>query len=704
MLRIVYDGIELDIDENADLFLSYEGANLLELGTRADVFNNVWSMPQTARNRKVFGVVDLTTADLGSVATYKKCQVYTGTALVVDGFARVIDVKDNKFGLLVVGSIGGVSAMLDNPVASVDLGTDLPLYNTYAIQLSWTPDELDNVCYPFFNNGFAQGYTGGDNEYPIDAFRPYVRFRWFVATVLEKLGYTVLDEEPDTRERLTYLGGMLRHGSNVFPLQKYKAEVRNYVVPPQVGPLFLTNLVPLVPVGETTLYTTSGGAKYQVPADMVGLVRIRLNAEILTTSTGTFTVRVQVFRDFQGTVGEPEWVEIVLNSSVTTRATTTIDVLTVYDPTNATVNQFELRTELTTVGPATPRVNITVEFEPLDYLVTDNKEDESVRLTARNFTDMTIKELLLEYCNRFGKVINISESDKTVQFTNLRNLGLIGDAVDWSSKVCRVDGQINTTTYESEFVYGSLAERNWYKSANDVANFSINSKVVGIQPEKDVFTSKLNGYQDSNLLLYKSAQPANSIPQFVPVQDNTGAIVQWSYYDSAVAYSTGDVVYVLSSFYKARIPVAASPLLAPGRRNSEFYWELLPYETIFDVAEAPCIVQLQTVRRIGNTLVRAYTDGIPTAWIAQSLPEFNPYPSFQPLYWSAVLPAYQEPVINALARPRLDKYLLDLTVADVTALDYTKPIRIDGVYYYLNLVDQFDVQYETPTPVDLLQL
>jgi hypothetical protein len=693
MLRIIYNGIELDVDQKSDMFLSFQANDLTELGTRGDVFNNTWELPISANNRRAFKLIENINGNRQASLTFKPCQVYVDSTLLVAGLGRVAEVRMNKYYFEVVGALRGFGQIVEA------LTTSDVVLGTYTGQAAGNTS-LDIgilgtiVCYPIIANGITDNFNLVDNYVPAVVF-PWGNLRLLAHKICEVAGYEVSDTAADDLQFATYIGGRTVYGSQdwVNGAAQWAGVETTYN---NTIPFIVQNLQVSILKDSEYIFSTQ---QFQCINDYAWIT-FSVNFTVTTTTVGIPSLGFGAY--------------IILESSVYT-SRKVIDITTAYSPDpitqtityscNLFTNPNELlsfKIELLGSGNAitlTVKSGSTINITPIDFIAAGSN------VTLRNIYGGDPKNILLEYTNRFGKLISVNEDSKKVTFSNINNLQNGAVALDWTNKIVSPEDLQIAGVYQSEFTYGTLATENTFTNANGIGSGAILSDIVTTEPSKTMFESKINGSIDS----YKQVMAGlfgKIIDGFVP---KTGT--SWRVWKSTTTYSPGDYIIEKDSKGWFRCTITAlniDPLAANTQpiTKGNRYWEPILFSELYDSfgIEDTYIAKFEFtfVPNIApwndftpNISFDFFSNGIQFAY-------FQAY--FTPVTWSTLLTTYQKPVVDALLKPRVDKFEIDLTITDVTDLDFSKPIIIDGQGYYLNLVDQFDPVNNLPTPCELVQL
>jgi hypothetical protein len=686
MLRIVYNGTELDVDQKADMFLSFQANDLTELGTRGDVFNNTWELPISANNRRAFKLIEGIKGNRQASLTFKPCQVYVDSTLLVAGLGRVAEVRMNKYYFEVVGALRGFGQIVEALTGSdVSLG----VYNGSAIG---TGVIGSLVAYPIIANGITDNFTLVDNDVPAVVF-PWGNLRLLAHKICEVAGYEVADTAADALQEATYIGGRTSYNSQAWAdgAAQWAVDAQGFssLSAGTWEAVFATRL-------QSSIYAGgSNEAVFTCPNDHTFL-NIKIDIEVgKFTNGGLFTGLLAQFSIQSSFYGDRFVYDLRDASSGGFGDRISIDIDLYCNPNEQFIFSIRMPDYPLTTNTLVTKKGSTITITPKDYIAPGST------VTLRNIYGGDVKDILLEYCNRFGKLISVNEDAKKVTFSDINNLQNGAVALDWTNKIVSPEDLQIVGPYQSEFTYGTLATENTFNNANGIGSSAILSDILTTEPTKVMFESKLLGSIDN----YKQVM-ANLLGQiiegFVPKTSTN-----WRVWKIGTTYSTGDYVIEKDSkgWFKARQTTTGNDPLA----SDSAYWRPIPFSELYDSFG------------IEDTYIAKFT-AVTVPNVSPWDSEISPAPgilykffvlgsqfayfqtSFAPVTWSVLLPTYQKPVVDALLQPRVDKFEIDLTIADVTDLDFSRAIIIDGQGYYLNLVDQFDPVNNLPTPCELVQL
>jgi hypothetical protein len=655
------------------MFLSFQANDLTELGTHGDVFNNTWELPISANNRRAFKLVENINGNRQASLTFKPCQVYVDSTLLVAGLGRVAEVRMNKYYFEVVGALRGFGQIVEALTSSeIELG----VYTGEAIE-----DGLIGsiVAYPIIANGITDNFNLTDDDVPAVVF-PWGNLRLLAHKICEVAGYEVADTAADALQAATYIGGRTAYNSQAWA----------------------DGAAQFATLEEDYFSTVTGnqGIRAEIVKDseFISIVDVfvtgsdysylNININIPFFITGAIGDKIAQFKIYSNIYGNRYTQDYFFSGTYTFQCN--IDL---YCNPN---EQFYFYVELFTVASITTTLFIgsggTISLNPIDYIAT------SSNITLRNIYGGDPKDILLEYANRFGKLISVNEDSKKVTFNDINNLQNGAVALDWTNKVVSPDDLQIVGPYQSEFTYGTLATENTFTNANGIGSGAITSDILTTEPSKVMFESKLFGSVDNY-----SQVMTNLLGQIIEgFVAKTGT--SWRVWKIGTTYSAGDYVIDQDSkgWFKAkRSTLADFPL------TSLDDWQPIPFTELYDTfgVSDNYIAKFTAVSVPDIAPWDATTPPkIPYRFIVTGLQADYFQTSFTPVTWSTLLTTYQKPVVDALLQPRVDKFEIDLTIADVTNLDFSRAIIIDGQGYYLNLVDQFDPVNNLPTPCELVQL
>lgn len=728
MLRITYDGKELDIDISQDMFMSYASTDLSNLSVREGGFNNTWQLPATANNLAVFGNLNEPTGSLDAAYVFKPVMIYNDGTAVFNGLGRVTEVRMNAISLLVVDALGGLASLLDTKLEDLkwfsldgpegSMTTELGVNNR-----EWLDDSTSlyvtghNVISVFAKiyNGFTErifrdaGGSVAPETVPMAALSPWFNLRRLTQLTLEKLGYNVFIDEPSELEKMTYIGGTQRASDGRFLTYQDTASGADepFFWQPAAGPA-AEQVVPLRfsnGVGDNNRITMHATAQ--------GVMRVRVRCKIKylrPPNEPSIGLRLKYQSSYRTYNAYELRLTIVSNSEQTYQLDQTmlfrLDELG-QTATPNTEQWLELRAFIIAGGSGDNYIQIeandlSISFEPLDLLA------DMAPLTGRCVGDLTCGDLITEYMNRFGKLINVNESSKLVVFGNISSLAVIGRAVDWTQKMCVPDGLKMVGPYETTFIYGDLAQRNTYANEGGLGGGILVTETTTGEVEREVYASPFTVLPDVQQTLNALNALGTIMPDFERTNDD-----DYELYTSTRGYIDNDLVYCRNGWIRVTYNTGSPetrPYPYPYVYNSSrldppapiTQWR--PVDVPYQINHVPGIALMYTPDG-ATPLLKAgvYNDAATTLQVQDATD--IPTPLFAAMFWQPLLNSYYAPLATALARPRVDKYYVQLSVADVANLDFSRPVLINGAYYYIVLIDQLDiVNPSRPTPVVLLRL
>lgn len=659
MIRIIYNGAELDVEPDSQLQLSYRASDLSELGTRGDTFSTTYELPFTSNNRIAFGFADRNFGQLDAASEWRPCQIYNNDTLVLNGFARLNGVR-KPYELFVVGALIGIR----NAYEGVALD-QIPLGETYAPKQT----NLTNlVAYPRLADGALDSVTT-NQRIPFIGRTPFVNLRLYAHYLLERLGYTVVDTVASGLQLSTYIGGEIRHAQEEFSQQ---SEVFD------LTPGFYT-------AGTDIPLTPQLGSKYTVTngwtSPYAGYVQVDWQF-VVTPNPGN----IHSMQLLEGTTAIARQNNNDTQDAFSYQFTTYI---------SGGLKLFlRAQTDITIRGDRTAQLKLT----PLD-LVGPNQQ-----LTARNLPDTEPWQIIKEYCNRFGKLLTVNEDSRTITFQDLAGLDATNKAIDWTDKVC-TDEQVWNGYEETKFNYGNFARNNWYRNAGTEGAFAIVS-LVGNETNKDVYTSIYATPLDQRANV-QTVLSSPVVQRFVPQ-----AGLSIDYYNQSNAYPAGrDIVTERGDFFRARIDVPAggvNPYDYTIPQNAFNPWTRRSLSDVYQSYQGVSLIcslvntsgflaPFNTAN--GITIRTPLGGGTNVANITNDL-----IPVFALLHWSNLIPLYQEVVQRMVLQPRIDRVLMLLNIGDVSNINFGVPYLVDGCYYYLSLIDQYTVDKDTPTICELVRI
>lgn len=709
MLTITYNGYELDLTDASDLFWSLASTDLSNLSVREGGFNNTWQLNTSQQNREAFGFIDQPDSNLDAAYVFRPVNIYNDGCLVFTGLGRVTDVRLNKISLLVVDGVGGLSERLDALRAS-----DVVLGTNSGSTISSTIGEL--IIYPLLDNALTKAFNFDNVRFMSAIASPWANLRELAILIINQCGYEVDIESPDALEVSTYVGGLYRFDDGEVledSTVSYEfAPNTTYIRSPGGPPLPNEQYWPASPpyriinlfsnvTGGSRWRALAGGGDFKPPfLNRNVIVRCSYSISydngnfntIISQRTYATSIMLELYSELRVINRVVFWVE----PQGTVQGEFDFECLPGLDYTEFSLGiQWRLFTENDSWSMRITQGTITLA--PVDVMAD--------RISLRGICDMTPKEAVLEYMNRFGVIATVDDINKVVQFRKLQQLGNRTNPVDWRNKQFTATDLLGDGPYESTFVYGDLALRNLYTNESNIGNGVLATQITTGEQERVAYASALSVYGDEyNTVFQTFFVQANS--QLWTNKLNNDLPVTYRLYDTGTTYSNGDLVRTSSPpdlFRRLNYTASSNVFPANNTTGTAIEWERISLRAIWDDFN-------------GTSQIASFTSvAIPSSGIWSSFINYEfrgngansltaPTLLFAPVYWQPLLNTYYLPLFTALNRPRVDKYLVKLNDSDIANIDFSRPVLINGSYYYVVLIDQYDIINQSPTPVVLLRL
>jgi hypothetical protein len=316
-----------------------------------------------------------------------------------------------------------------------------------------------------------------------------------------------------------------------------------------------------------------------------------------------------------------------------------------------------------------------VELTAVDRQVSDTIQRPEDKLPA-----VTIADLILEICQRYGYTVNYNTNTAELVFNNSAYLGLRSLSTDWNDKIeSPLDSQFGTQ-YQTEFVFGSYGEINQYKSADGtdvgvlLANVTNNDIAEAYTSIFDIPTSaSLNGIEYTKV-----------------AATDTGEVVRNLVQDAY--YLKGDVVHFCGNWFKAKVDTQATTTAVPGRYyviqdtfdglSIDTDWELIPATSAFSTNDVGYIGKRTT---IGTGIFQIQNEFYLYGFTGSTAPRFNN----DSLTWQSALDTNYQWLSAILSKPRVHKVLLQLRATDLP-FDFSKPVYWNCAYWYVLSIQDYN--------------
>jgi hypothetical protein len=210
--EIFVEGIKLDLDEAFGAELNYAIDDIKDFASRDTNYSKTIVIPGSASNNKVFGHIyefgssnhyginhdDVNVGYNFNPSKQARCQIFVNKIQVFKGVIRLMEIKIERgvieYECSVFGELGGFVNQIGKLLNNKTLIEDLSKFGDYdqnwgheVITASWDRSYPSGVVYPLIDYGFCKA---GTNDYHLNAFRPAFFVREICEEIIKNAGYT----------------------------------------------------------------------------------------------------------------------------------------------------------------------------------------------------------------------------------------------------------------------------------------------------------------------------------------------------------------------------------------------------------------------------------------------------------------------------------------------------------------------------------
>ena len=208
MTRLFIEDQELDLTEGFSNFINYAIDDLQNLDSKATSFSKTIILPGTTNNNRLFGSIFLFnnsnfTFDAGANVEYNfnasrsaKCRIEVNGLQILKGVLRLLEiiVDGNKieYECAVFGELGGfIAALANKRLEDLDFTAYDHTFAVSAVTGSWDNwNDGEGYYYPLIDYGGVSVIGSQKKHYSIKAFRPALFLREYLDKIITQAGYT----------------------------------------------------------------------------------------------------------------------------------------------------------------------------------------------------------------------------------------------------------------------------------------------------------------------------------------------------------------------------------------------------------------------------------------------------------------------------------------------------------------------------------
>lgn len=208
MTRLFIEDQELDLTEGFSNFITYAIDDLRNLDSKATSFSKTIILPGTANNNQLFGnIFDFNNANFTdnalpnvqynfNASRQARCRIEVNGLQIIKGILRLLEiiVDGNKieYECAVFGELGGfVSALANKRLQDLDFSAYDHTYAVSAITGSWDNwNDGEGYYYPLIDYGGVSKVDSNKKDYSFKAFRPALFLKEYMDKIISNAGYT----------------------------------------------------------------------------------------------------------------------------------------------------------------------------------------------------------------------------------------------------------------------------------------------------------------------------------------------------------------------------------------------------------------------------------------------------------------------------------------------------------------------------------
>ena len=205
MTEIIIEGVRADVYESIETKFTYQIDDIKSFGTRNTSFSKTIKLPATPKNKALFGFVErtdisnkytpsqLNIGDNFNPAVTAKCIIICDYVQIFKGVIRILEVVTindfTEYECSVFGELGGfMSAIANKYLTALDFSAYDTPWNAYSISASWNTISGTGVYFGLGNYGNVKI---GSLDWDFKAFRPALYLREYLEKMATASGYTV---------------------------------------------------------------------------------------------------------------------------------------------------------------------------------------------------------------------------------------------------------------------------------------------------------------------------------------------------------------------------------------------------------------------------------------------------------------------------------------------------------------------------------
>ncbi len=210
--EIFVEGVKLDLDDSFGAELNYAVDDIKDFASRDTNYSKTITIPGSASNNKVFGHIyefgssnhygiNMDDVNVGYNFNPSKqagCQIFINKIQVFKGVIRLMEIKvENgipEYECSVFGELGGFVNQIGKLLNNKTLVEDLSKFGDYdenwdenVVTASWNRSYPSGVVYPLVDYGFCKA---GTNDYHLNAFRPAFFVKEICGEIIKNAEYT----------------------------------------------------------------------------------------------------------------------------------------------------------------------------------------------------------------------------------------------------------------------------------------------------------------------------------------------------------------------------------------------------------------------------------------------------------------------------------------------------------------------------------
>ena len=689
MMQLFIEGKEADINQEFSTLVTYAIDDIKDFGSKNTSFSKTTILPGTKRNNLLFNNIfevtgsqdyDSTKSNVGlnfNAAISARCYVFNDVFQCLKGTLRVLEIINDRglleYEVFVVGELGGFVSALGNskltgntlddgsPDTSKDLNfsTYDNIYNISNIVTSWTnTNNGSGVYYPLIDYG---NYSIGKHNWNYGTFRPALFLKEYIDKIFTNTGYTY---QCDLFNTTRFKGLIIPHNQKKLTnkqtteLDVIQTSGVTYtstgITAENIAYNALTILGNFTASGTgNTIFTFGAGEPF------IGVAKILVNV----TNTNAF--------------GPPFYLRLFINSIQVGTYNLTLGVHNIEFPVTVNVGDV-VETKVVYNGGTSKYVTLSItEFQ---IIATDSTHPVTINLGEVIHINSCIpanilqKDLISSVCKLFNlMVFEDQNKDKHLVISPFIDYYNASNGIDWTNKVDRNSpikikpmSELTARYYDFAFKkdsdywnelyskrynleYGSYRYDSNYEFANETQKVELifsGTPIVGYDGEDKVYSTIFKRTGTTTIV----EENVDSNIRILQAKKVTG-VTSWN-----ILADDGVTVLHTSTDY--------------------------PYAGHFDDPDSPTNdIQFGVPNELFFTLITG----------AININQFN-------VYWSS----YMAEITHKDSRLMTCKAKLKLS--DISNLDFSKLIYIDGALFRLNKIIDFNTSHEDTCEIELVKV